>query len=99
MEIYILRNVSSGQIMTASNAIFISFDEMGRGKERLKDIEIGASLVLGLNDFGSYMWQTTLVKEILENTEDNKHFRTQNSEYMLTKTKIKNELKKGKNNR
>lgn len=99
MEIYILRNVSSGQVITATNAIFISFDESGRGKERLEDIEVGSSLVLGLNNSGSYVWQTTIVKEILENTEDNKHFRTQNSEYMLTKTKIKNELKKGKNNR
>ena len=99
MEIYVLRNVSSGKVMTATNAIFISFDENGRGKGKLEGIEVGSSLVLGLNNYGSYVWLTTIVTEILENTEDNKHFLTQNSEYMLTKTKIKNEFKKGKNNR
>ena len=99
MEIYILRNVSSGKIITAGTVHFVTFNEEGHGQEFVKNVEVGASVVLGLREFGEFTWQTTIITEVLESTKDHAHFLTQNSEYTLTKTKIKNELKKGKNNR
>lgn len=67
---------------------FVSFDELGRGRE-LKDIpEVDTSCILG--PFGpAFTWQTTSIKSItlLEFKEDglvsNMRFTTLNSKYKL----------------
>jgi hypothetical protein len=91
MNIFVLRNVGSGKLHYGETVHYVAFDLNGKGLKFEDDIQIGTSIVLDLNSVGSYSWQTTCVKEIFENTPDHKHFRTENTEYMLSKTKITNE--------
>lgn len=91
MNILVLRNVGSGQLHYGETVHYVSFDENGRGVKFEEGLQEGVSVVLDLNGIGWFGWQTTCVKEIFENTPDHKHFRTENTEYMLTKTKITNE--------
>lgn len=52
--------------------------------------ELGKSLILGpLNE--CFTWLTTPLTEIIEESEEKIHFKTKNSEYILTKKKITNE--------
>jgi hypothetical protein len=91
MKIFVLRNVGSGKLHYGGTVHYISFDENGRGSKFEEDLKEGTSVVLDLTGLGGFVWQTTCVQEIFENTPDHKHFRTENTEYMLTKTKVTNE--------
>jgi hypothetical protein len=91
MKVFVLRNVDSNQLHYAETVHFVTFNQWGHGESFAPDLVEQCSVVLDLNGIGGFGWQTTCVKEIFENTPDHKHFRTQNTEYMLTKTEIKNE--------
>lgn len=91
MKIFVLRNVGTGRLHYGESAHFISFDENGRGSKFEEGAIIGGSVILDLDSIGNFSWMTSCITEILENTSEHKHFKTQNSEYMLTKATIKNE--------
>lgn len=62
---------------------WIEFDEYGRGKATHDKPTIGLSCLLGpVNPF--FVWQTTAVTEIVEETEKLIKFKTKNSTYTLT---------------
>lgn len=61
---------------------WIEFDENGKFKDSHTEIAVGRSLVMSpFNAF--FTWQTTLVTEILEPTQDSIKFKTENSTYEL----------------
>lgn len=91
MKVFILRNVGNSRLHYGETVHYVSFDENGRGSKFEDGLKIGVSIILDLNSLGTYNWQTTIVKEIFENTPEHMHFKTENSEYMLTKATIKNE--------
>ena len=73
-----------GLVRESSDVLWLEFDENGRGKERHSEPAIGRSLIMSpFNDY--FTWQTTTVREIVEQKEDYVEFRTQNSNYKLTR--------------
>lgn len=72
-----------GFIKVAKESHWIEFNENGQGKARHDKPAIGYSCLLGpIGPF--FVWQTTAVEEILEETEKTVKFRTKNSTYTLT---------------
>jgi len=68
----------------AENIIWIEFDGDGRFKEKYDEPAINRSLLMSpFNDF--FTWQTTIIIEIIDKKENHIHFKTKNSEYILTK--------------
>lgn len=79
---WILEREGDGLNKVSSEIGWIEFDETGRGKELHKHPAIGRSLIMSpFNDF--YTWQTTVVTEILEESEDLIRFKTKNSTYTV----------------
>ncbi len=66
---------------------FIGWTESGFGKEAIENIKIGYSCLMGPKNM-FYVWLTTPVTEILEDSEERIHFKTKNSEYLLTKEEV-----------
>lgn len=63
---------------------FITYDDNGQGKSLEENIEIGSALILPpYNQF--FKWMTSPITEIIENNIDKIHFKTKNSEYLITK--------------
>jgi len=91
MKVFVLRNVGSSKLHYGGTVHYISFDENGRGSKFEDNLTIGSSVILDLNGLGGFTWQTTTVQEIFENTPEHMHFKTENSEYMLTKATVTNE--------
>lgn len=91
MKIFVLRNVGTGRLHYGESAHFISFDENGRGSKFEEGVTIGGSVALDLTSLGTFSWMTSCITEIFENNPEHRHFKTQNSEYMLTKATITNE--------
>lgn len=81
---YLLTKPDSDFTKGSSDIKWIIFDEIGRYKETVDDIEVGSSLLMSPFNMG-YTWLTTIVTEIIENTESFVVFKTQNSVYKLYK--------------
>jgi len=63
---------------------WLEFDEEGKFKERHDEPSIGRSLLMSpFNQF--FTWQTTLITEIIEQEDHYIKFKTQNSNYELSK--------------
>ena len=61
---------------------WIEFDENGKYKADYQEPEVGRSLIMSpFNAF--FTWQTTIVTEIVEHTENYIKFKTENSNYEL----------------
>lgn len=70
----------------SEDIMYVEFDETGRFKEKHDTPKVGYSLLMSpFNIF--YTWQTTVITEILEDSDELVHFKTKNSEYKLFKTK------------
>jgi hypothetical protein len=70
----------------SEDIMYIDFDDTGRFKEKHDKPKVGYSLLISpFNIF--YTLQTTVITEILEETDELVHFKTKNSEYKLFKTK------------
>jgi hypothetical protein len=61
---------------------WIEWKENGQYKNEYEKPKIGRSLLIDYA-YGGYTWMTTVVTEIIEETADEIHFKTQNSEYTL----------------
>ena len=86
---YNLQRVNDGLIKRGNNAKFVEWTPSNTGKALHDEIALGRSLIL---DPGfSYTWLTTVVKEIVEVSEEKIHFKTENSEYILYINNISNE--------
>jgi hypothetical protein len=69
----------------SKEVIWIEWDENSRFKAKHNEPAIGRSLIMSpFNEF--FTWQTTDIKEILEQREDYIKFKTLNSTYELFKT-------------
>jgi len=69
----------------SKEVIWIEWDENNRFKAKHDKPAIGRSLIMSpFNDF--FTWQTTDIKEIIEQREDYIKFKTLNSTYELFKT-------------
>jgi uncharacterized Zn finger protein (UPF0148 family) len=66
----------------ANRMKWVSWKTNSRFNEEHNDIAIGRSLLLDFA-YGNYTWMTTVVTEIILQTENEIHFKTQNSEYTL----------------
>ena len=61
---------------------WVEFDEIGRGKGLHEKPMVGYSLIM--SPFGlSFTWMTTTIVEIIEESDNYLHFKTENSEYKL----------------
>jgi len=60
---------------------FIKFDKNDRGTSKQDNIEINTSLIVGPITYPH--WQTSMIVEIIEDSENLIHFKTQNSEYKI----------------
>lgn len=73
-----------GLVKQSEKVMWIEFNDDGRFKERYNEIGLNRSLIMSpFNDF--FTWQTTIVTEILEQTEEYVKFKTNNSIYELWK--------------
>jgi hypothetical protein len=79
---YSLKRLGDGLTKRGNKVLFVEWDEKGIGKDTHREVRLETSLLL---DPGfSYTWLTTTITEIVENTENKIHFKTENSEYILT---------------
>jgi hypothetical protein len=68
----------------SKEVMWIEWDEAGRFKAKHEEPALGRSLLM--SPFNQYFtWQTTVVTEIITNEDNCIHFKTQNSNYTLTK--------------
>jgi hypothetical protein len=71
-----------GLTKQSKDVMWLEFDENGRFKAKHKDIAVGRSLLM--SPFSQFFtWQTTDIKEIIEQREDYIKFKTTNSIYEL----------------
>jgi hypothetical protein len=78
--------VREGDQKTAKSKeiMWLEWNDEGRFKSRHETPAVGRSLIMSpFNDF--FTWQTTDIKEILEEREGYLKFSTRNSVYILTK--------------
>jgi hypothetical protein len=81
---YKITRKNDGKEMLSETFKFIDYDNNGRGKSLEENIEIDRALILPpYNEY--YSWMTTQITEIIENNNDRIHFKTKNSEYLITK--------------
>jgi hypothetical protein len=71
-----------GLTKQSKDVCWLEFDENGKFKAKHKDIAVGRSLLM--SPFSQFFtWQTTDIKEIIEQREDYIKFKTTNSIYEL----------------
>ena len=71
-----------GLTKQSEDVCWLEFDENGKFKSKHKDIAVGRSLMM--SPFSQFFtWQTTDIKEIIEQREDYVKFKTTNSIYEL----------------
>jgi len=71
-----------GLTKQSEDVMWLEFDENGKFKAKHKDIAVGRSLLM--SPFSQFFtWQTTDIKEIIEQREDYVKFKTTNSIYEL----------------
>lgn len=71
-----------GLTKQSKDVCWLEFDENGRFKAKHKDIAVGRSLLM--SPFSQFFtWQTTDIKEIIEQRDDYIKFKTTNSIYEL----------------
>lgn len=76
-------------VQRSKEIMWLEFGKDGRLQEKHTEPAIGRSLIMSpFNDF--FTWQTTDIKEIIENREGYVKFKTGNSTYELSK--IENEI-------
>ena len=74
-----------GLTKQSQDVMWLEFDENGRFKAKHKDIAVGRSLLM--SPFSQFFtWQTTDIKEIIEQKENYVKFKTTNSIYELHET-------------
>ena len=62
---------------------FVVFDELGLGTKMIDNIELDTCLILP--PFSMFtLWMTSIITEILFNDVEIIHFKTKNSEYVIT---------------
>lgn len=84
-----LIRLGDGMVQRSKEIMWLKFGEDGRLQEKHTEPAIGRSLIMSpFNDF--FTWQTTDIKEIIENREGYVKFKTGNSTYELSK--IENEI-------
>jgi hypothetical protein len=75
---------SDGLTNQSKEITWLEFDDEGKFKERHDEPGIGRSLLMSpFNQF--FTWQTTPITEIVEQRDDYLKFKTQNSNYELSK--------------
>jgi hypothetical protein len=68
----------------SARVLWLEWNEDGVFKDKFEEPAIGRSLIMSpFNDF--FTWQTTTVKEIVEQKNDYVKFKTENSDYELFK--------------
>lgn len=88
-ENYRLERLGDGLLFFSEEIAWIEWEDESF-KSFTDTPELGKSLILGpLNVY--FTWMTTPITKIIENNEEQIHFKTKNSEYKLTWKKITNE--------
>jgi hypothetical protein len=82
---YKLVREEDGLTKQSQDVMWLEFDENGKFKAKHKDIAVGRSLLM--SPFSQFFtWQTTDIKEIIEQKENYVKFKTTNSIYELHET-------------
>ncbi len=83
-----LRRLDDGLVRKSKEILWLEWNDEGKFQDKHDTPAIGRSLIMSpFNHF--FTWQTTGIKEIIEETETSVKFKTGNSTYELTK--IENE--------
>lgn len=72
-------------IKKAEKIAWVTWNEDGKVRDVLPEIEVGTSLILDFHLGKMFTWQTTGVTEVLEKTDDYILFKTENSLYKIEK--------------
>jgi hypothetical protein len=79
---YKLVRQRDGLTKQSEDVIWLEFDDNGKFKSKHKEVAVGRSLMMSpFNQF--FIWQTTVVTEIVEQKDDYIKFNTENSCYEL----------------
>jgi hypothetical protein len=79
---YKLVRERDGLTKQSEDIMWLEFDDNGKFKSKHKEVAVGRSLLM--SPFSQFFtWQTTDIKEIIEQREDYIKFRTSNSVYEL----------------
>ena len=83
---YILSKVGDSKFTKIGTQIFwLEFDEVGKFKEKYEKPRVGTSLIIDPYSGIHFTWQTTDITELIEDNDEQTHFKTKNSEYILQK--------------
>jgi hypothetical protein len=96
---YSLTKKEGGFLVEGRTIVWVKFNEKGTYESHSELISSEASLVINPGPF--YTWQTTLVKDIIEQTENRVEFKTKNSHYILEVSDMPDEeiLEEGTNSK
>ena len=72
-------------LKTAEKIAWVTWNEDGKVRDVLPEIEVGTSLILDFHWGQLFTWQTTPVTEIVEKTDKYIIFKTENSLYKIEK--------------
>ena len=79
-----------GLTKQSKEVVWLEFNDVGRFQEKHNEPAVGRALLMSpFNEF--FTWQTTPITEIVEQREDYIKFKTQNSNYELSKLNKQNE--------
>lgn len=80
---YLLCRLDDGMALHAFKIAWVEWNETGRAQASHDKIGVGYSLILDPHRGFSYTWLTTVVTEIISESEECVEFRTKNSTYKL----------------
>jgi len=87
VSMYILTKPTDPKFYKVATQIFwLEWNEDGRFKDKHEEPKIGFSLIMDPYKAAAFTWQTTEITELIEDNEKQTHFKTKNSEYILTKS-------------
>lgn len=86
LSMYMLKKPTDPRFNKVGSQIFwLEWNENGTFKAKHTEPKVGYSLIMDPYKGVEFTWQTTDITELISSTPNKTHFKTKNSEYILTK--------------